>query len=345
MANRDIWIITRHREGNFEPETFGLIAEARRLVLESKSGSVTAVVLGTGISTAFGSLKNYGADAILYAESDLLNHYNGELFTLTLAGLANKYKPGYIFMAQNPESADLGPRLAATMEISIVTRAMDFVIDDNGKASAVRPVANGYLFERLEVKSGNCIVCFLPSMLIAQEPDPEHKAKIIQDIPDIKSFNLKTILKGIIEAAPEDLNIEEADIVVSAGRGVRLTEQGARLASQGAGKDESFNIIHELARAIGGSVGATRPVIDWQLLPFERQIGQTGKTVAPRLLFACGISGANEYTAGIEKSQFVIAINNDARARIFRFADLGIVGDLHKVLPLLIEQIKREVQG
>jgi electron transfer flavoprotein alpha subunit len=111
-------------------------------------------------------------------------------------------------------------------------------------------------------------------------------------------------------------------------------------AGRGIGKDDSFEIIYELAGAIGASVAGTRPIIDWQILPYEQQIGQTGKSVTPQLIINCGISGANEYTAGMEKSRKVIAINTDPRARIFRFADLGIVGDVHEVVPLLIERLK-----
>ena len=106
------------------------------------------------------------------------------------------------------------------------------------------------------------------------------------------------------------------------------------------GRGEGFEAIHDLARAIGGSVGGTRPIIDWGLLPYERQIGQTGKYVSPRLIVNCGISGANEYTAGMEKSQQVIAIDLNPRARMFRYADLGVVGDVHEILPLLISRIE-----
>ena len=147
---------------------------------------------------------------------------------------------------------------------------------------------------------------------------------------EVSLDDLKTRVVKIIEAAPEDLDLEEADIVVAGGRGV--------------GKDDAFGLMHELAKELGGTVGGSRPVIDWQTLPYERQIGQTGKTVTPQLLVNCGISGANEYTAGIEKSQLVIAINTDARARIFRFADLGVVGDVHEVVPLLISRLK-EIKG
>jgi electron transfer flavoprotein alpha subunit len=152
------------------------------------------------------------------------------------------------------------------------------------------------------------------------------QAEILTEEPVEQPGDLDTKVLRVIEADPGELDIEEADILVSGGRGV--------------GKDEAFDIIHDLARAIGGSVGATRPVIDWHTLPYERQIGQTGKTVFPRLIINCGISGANEYTAGMEKSQLVIAINTDPRARIFRFADLGVIGDLHQVLPILIERLR-----
>ena len=127
-----------------------------------------------------------------------------------------------------------------------------------------------------------------------------------------------------------DLDLEEADIIVAGGRGI--------------GKGEAFDGIHELARAIGGSVGGTRPIIDWGTLPYERQIGQTGKTIMPGLIINCGISGANEYSAGMEKAKSVISINKDSRARIFRFSDLGVIGDLKEIIPLLIERI-REVRS
>jgi electron transfer flavoprotein alpha subunit len=163
-------------------------------------------------------------------------------------------------------------------------------------------------------------------VLFDTEPDREAAAEVIDvPLPD-PADDLKTRTVQVIEAAPEDLDLEEADIIVAGGRGV--------------GKGASFDVIHALARAIGGSVGGTRPIIDWGVLPYERQIGQTGKYVSPRLIINCGISGANEYTAGMEKSQQVIAIDLNPRARMFRFADLGVVGDVHEILPLLISRIE-----
>ena len=326
---KDIWVFVQHREGTIEGVTFGLIAEARRIISECDGkGTVTAVALGSGLETELESLAAYGTDKVLYVKSESLSRYHCELFAKTLFKIVEKYKPSYILMAQSSETADLSSRLAAFMETALVTRAMDFEIDKNGKAMAIRPVANGYLFEKLTLDDQNSpIICFLPAVLIAAEPGSMQEMEMITEPMNEPLEDLKTKVVKVIEADPEELDLEEADIVVSAGRGV--------------GKGESFDIIHELAGILGGTVGGTRPIIDWETLPFERQIGQTGKTVISRLIFTCGISGANEYTAGMEKSQLVIAINTDPSARIFRFADLGVIGDVHEVVPRLIESLKK----
>jgi electron transfer flavoprotein alpha subunit len=324
----DIWVWVQHREGAIEPVTFGLIAEGRRIISESfGQGAVTAVAMGSGLRQGLESLGAYGAGKVLYTESELLNRYDGELFGKLFFKLVKKYTPTYILMANNPQTQDLSSRLAAIMETGLVTRAMDFKINDRGEALAVRPVANGYLFEEvLFCDHSGLIVVFLPSALSTPEPDDLAKVEIRIEPMDTSPEDLETGLVKVIQAVPEELDLEEADIIVAGGRGV--------------GRDKAFDLIHELAGVLGGSVGGTRPVIDWQTLPFERQIGQTGKTVSPRLIITCGISGANEFTAGMEGAQLVISLDKDPRARIFRFADLGVVGDVHEILPLLIERLK-----
>jgi electron transfer flavoprotein alpha subunit len=326
--SQDIWIIVQYREGIIEDVTFGLIGEARRLLSEfGREGTITAVALGFGLEAELGILGAYGADKVLYIKSESLDRYHGELFAKLLSKQAKRRGPSYILMAHTADTADLSPRLAALLETGLVTRAMDFKVDKRGEALAIRPVANGYLFEEIHFYCQNpCIVSFLPSVLSAPEPDMRAKAEILIETMDESLDDLKTKVVKIVEAEPEELDLEEADIIVSGGLGV--------------GKGEAFNIIHELGKSLGASVGGTRPIVDWQILPFDRQIGQTGKTVNPHLIFTCGISGANEFTAGMEKSKLVIAINTDPRARIFRFADLGVIGDVHEMLPLLIARLK-----
>jgi electron transfer flavoprotein alpha subunit len=323
----DIWIWVHHREGTIEDITFGLIAEARRLLTETgDEGTVTAVALGTDLEDELQRLGAFGVSRVLYLEKESLCFYHGELFARTLAELVDRYPPTFILMAHTPETSDLSARLGALLEAALVTRAMDLKIDDKKNPVAVRPVANGYLFEDVRFKSSPYIVTFLPAVLNFPESEKGKSIKILKESLQIDPAKLNTKVIRRIEADPGSLDLEEADIVVAGGRGM--------------GKGDTFGIIHELAGVVGASVAGTRPVIDWQILPYERQIGQTGKSVTPRLIINCGISGANEYTAGMEKSRKVIAINTDPRARIFRFADLGIVGDVHEVVPLLISRLK-----
>ncbi len=323
----DIWIWVHHREGTIEDITLGLIAEARRLLTDiGEGGIVTAVALGAGLEEELQRLGTFGVSRALYLDDESLCYYHGERFARTLGELVDRYPPAFILMAHTPETSDLCARLGALLETSLVTRAMDLMIDDEKNPVAVRPVANGYLFEEVSLTGSPYMVTFLPAVLNSADSENQTPIRILKESPQLLPEALQTTVVRRIDADPESLDIEEADIVVAGGRGV--------------GKADAFEIVHALAAALGASVAGTRPVIDWQTLPYERQIGQTGKTVTPRLIINCGISGANEYTAGMEKSRKVIAINTDHLARIFRFADLGIVGDVHEILPLLIERLK-----
>ncbi|MFC1533615.1 electron transfer flavoprotein subunit alpha/FixB family protein [Thermodesulfobacteriota bacterium] len=325
---RNVWILTQHRKGVFDEVSFGLIAEARRLLSqEDQQGIVTAVVLGFGLFPELDRLGAFGADRVVYMEDKRLSRYQGDMFAEILCGLVTRDRPFCLLVSQTSETSDLSARLATKLETGLVTCAMDLQRDSKGGFVVTRPVAGGYLFEDVRI-DGNTppIVCFLPSVLTALNPERDRKVEIrIEPLGEIEDHSGPRVIR-VMEAESGDLNIEEADLIVAGGRGV--------------GKGDAFEIIHELASVMGGSVAATRPIIDWKILPYERQIGQTGKSVGPRLIINCGISGANEYTAGMEKAQQVIAINKDPGARIFRFADLGVVADVHSVLPILISRIR-----
>lgn len=332
-ADRDIWIIAHHTGDAIDETAFGLIAEARDIISRSNGiGMVTAVIMGMPEDDAFASLKNGGADRVIHIRHESLNRYNGELFARVIFDLTKRRRFSCMLLAQNEGRADLAPRLAAMMNAPLITRAVDFSFDEEGRAVAIRPVSNGYLFEEVTINRDNPpVISYLPSVLSTVNPYNRPVDTPVEIIaPEIDECAISTRVINVIKAAPENLSIEDASIVVAGGRG--------------AGKGDAFNIIHDLTKEIGASVGGTRPVIDLQLLPFERQIGQTGKTITPDLIINCGISGANEYSAGMEKAKHVISINKDARARIFRFSDLGVVGDLKEVIPLLIERI-RGVKG
>jgi electron transfer flavoprotein alpha subunit len=331
MKAMNICIWVHHRDGIIDHATFGLAAEARRMIAAGgKTGAVTAVAMGNNFEDPLQGLGRYGIDCVVQFKGQAADHYHGEFYAGVLAGLLKEQDPCAFLMAHTEETADLAPRLAALNGCAVVTRAADLKLGKGGELSAVRFIANGHLMEEVCFRCPPpYLVSFLPAVLDTPEAGKDAIAQVRErELPPVSAQGLKTEIIDIIEASPENLDIAEADIVVAGGRGV--------------GKDERFDIIHELAAALGGSVAGTRPVVDWQTLPYERQIGQTGKTVVPQLIINCGISGANEYTAGMEKSRNVVAINIDPRARIFRFADLGIVGDVHRILPLLIERLKEK---
>ncbi|MBN2232551.1 MAG: electron transfer flavoprotein subunit alpha/FixB family protein [Deltaproteobacteria bacterium] len=326
---KDIWLYVQHRDGAVEEPTYGLTAEARRLRASLGGGGlVTAVVLGNGPVAGLEEMGFHGADRVLVVDDErLAERCRGDVFARALAGLAERHGPACVLMAQTAETLDLGARSAALLETAFISRVMDLQVDEDGVLHAHRPVANGYLFERLRCTDPKApIIAFLPAVLAESVPEGETRAEVLAESMGAVSLDGGARVLRVEEADPGELDIEEADIVVCGGRGV--------------GRDADFDIIHRLARAIDGSVAGTRPIIDWQTLPYERQIGQTGKTVMPRLIVNCGISGANEYTAGMEKAQVNIAVNTDPRARIFRFADLGVVADIHRLLPHLCERLE-----
>jgi electron transfer flavoprotein alpha subunit len=324
----DIWILVQHRDFSIEEVTFGLIAEAQRIAADLDDPvDVTAVAIGNGLEEALLTLGRYGADHVICLHDDAAAYYQGEIFAGELVRLLNQFAPSLLLMAQSAETDDLAPRLAALLETSLVTQAVDLKLGQDGKPIAIRPINNGYLYEEVLVEYPEpAIISFLPSVLAPADPESTTQVEVQFESMSLNPDDLQTKLVDIIEAEAATLDLEEADVIVAGGRGV--------------GKDESFEIIRRLARSLGASIGGTRPVIDYQILPFENQIGQTGKTVRPRLMFNCGISGANEFTAGMEEAQLVIAINKDIRARIFRFSDLGVIGDVHEILPPLVERIE-----
>jgi electron transfer flavoprotein alpha subunit len=324
-----IWILIQPERKPTDDLTLGLLAEARRLLCRlGTAGRVVAVGTGTDSDNDLSELGAYGADSVIYVRDETLTRYQGELSSEVIHKLLREYKPTYLLMGHTPETADLAPRLAAALESALVTRAMDLGVGPEGEAYAVRPVSNGYLFEEVHFPNDRRphIVSFVPGVLTPEEPGAGGDIEIRIESIEVSVEGLKTRLVEVREADPGSLALEDADIIVAGGRGM--------------GRGESFEPVYELARTIGGSVGGTRPVIDWKVLPFELQIGQTGKTVTPRLIFNCGISGANEYTAGMERSQLVIAVNTDPQARIFRFADLGVIADVHELLSALIKRLK-----
>jgi electron transfer flavoprotein alpha subunit len=217
----DIWIFAQQRDDEIEAATYGLVSEAKRLITElGEAGLVTAVALGPASPSLLETLGAYGVHRVLHATNDQMKRYQGEIFGRVLFDLVRRENPACLLMAQTSETQDLAQRVAAMMKTALVTRTMDFSISADGSARAIRPVANGYLFEDVTLDTRpSPIVLFLPSVLFDTEPDREAVAKVIEVDPK-QVDDLKTRTVQVIEAAPEELDLTEADIIVAGGRGV-----------------------------------------------------------------------------------------------------------------------------
>jgi electron transfer flavoprotein alpha subunit len=328
--SQEIFVMVEQKEGTIEEPSFSLLSEGKRL--SEKLGNsffLSAVVMGHGIKDLGKELGSYGADRVYYFENPQLEQYQTDLYTDLIANLVREKNPDFFLLGETSLGRDLAPRIAARLRAGLVTHCVDIIIDQN-QLTVVKPVSDQFLYQRLVFRShGLKMLTFTTNVTAKGAPNINKQAEVIRILPRLDQEGGDIRFIELIKADPKTISLEEADVIICGGRGV--------------GK-ETFEMIYRLADALNGSIGGTRPVVDWGILPYERQIGQTGIEVFPTFLMTLGISGANEFTAGIEGSKLVIAINTDRKARIFKFADLGIIGDLHKIIPIVIDQVKSHKQ-
>jgi len=327
---QEIFIMIEQKAGEIKEPSFSLLSEGKRLNQKLRNSHlISAIVMGPEKKDLASELGFCGADRVYSFEDPLLEHYQPDLYTQLIASLVKEKNPDFFLLAATSLGGDLAPRISARLKVGLVTHCVD-VQTDNNQLAVVKSVSNQYLYQRLVFRNpGLKMLTFSPNAMTREDPDVNKVAEVIRIPPGMDQEQGPVRFTELIKADPKTIGLEEADVIICGGRGV--------------GKD-GFEFIHQLADALSGSIGGTRPVVDWGILPYERQIGQTGVEVFPTLLVACGISGANEFTVGIEGSNMVIAINSDRKARIFKFADLGIIGDLHKIIPLLIDQVNKQRQ-
>ncbi len=329
--SQEIFVMAEQKAGTIEEPSFSLLSEGKRL--NEKLGSshlLAAILIGHGMKHLGSELGSHGADRVYYFDHPLLEKYQPDFYTKLIANLVREKNPDFFIFGATSMGGDLAPRISARLRLGLVTQCVDIIADHN-QLAVVKPVSDQYLYQKLVfLNEGTKMLTFSPNAMTKEDPDTNQRAEVIRILPNIDQERSSVRFIEWIKADPKTIGLKEADMIVCGGRGV--------------GKG-AFEKIYQLADAISGSVGGTRPIIDWGILPYERQIGQTGIEVCPTLLLTLGISGANEFTVGIEGSKLVIAINTDRKARIFKFADLGIIGDLHKIIPLIIEQVKRQKEN
>ena len=322
----DILVVAEHRNGTLKKSAFELLTVARRLA-SARGGRVAAAVLGPGASKAASELQAWGADTILSAESAALAAYASLRWTRTLATAIESRKPAAVLMSVSSLSRDLGGRLAARSG-GVLASDCTALYAEGGGLSLVRPILAGRaLLSATHAGAAPLIATLRPNVFPAQKPaQPGAGAVELLAVEEIPA-DLRVVVREVLAGGGTRPELTEAAIVVSGGRSL--------------GSAEHFKIIFALADALGAAAGASRAAVDAGYAPHAMQVGQTGKTVSPVLYIACGISGAIQHLAGMRTSKYIVAINSDPNAPIFKLADYAIVGDLFQVVPALTEEFKK----
>ena len=314
-----VFVITEQRDNVFRKVSFEAVSEGRRIA-DGLGVDMTAVVIGSGVEGLAAELEKYGPDKILVADDAALADYTTDAYTNVIADLVQSVDPAVIILGASAQGKDLSARLAARLDAGL---AMDCtaVKLDGGQLICTRPMFGGKIFADVEFDGAMQIVAIRPNVM-----DITEVAKAcVTEKPAVQLGDIKTAVVEKSMDTGDKVELTEADIVVSGGRGT--------------GGD--FAAVEQLATALGGAVGASRSAVDEGWRPHSDQVGQTGKVVSPGLYVACGISGAIQHLAGMSTSKYIVAINKDPEAPIFSKADLGIVGDLQEVVPAITEEVKK----
>ncbi|HOX24956.1 MAG TPA: electron transfer flavoprotein subunit alpha/FixB family protein [Candidatus Krumholzibacteria bacterium] len=317
----NIAVFIEQRAGQIKQVAWQMLSEARRLA-DAQGGEVWGVFLSEGGEAPLAAAGKYGAQTVFAAAAPQFARYDSELWTQAVAAFVRDHHPDVLLVGSTAMGKDLAPRLAARLGAACVSDAVGLSWD--GGLVVRRPVYAGKCFADVVVTGAVAIVGIRPNAFaLAERPTV---AKAVTFAPVLDGSAAKAIVTKIETAAAGEVSLTEAEIVVSGGRGIK--------------GPENYKLIEDLAAAFGAAAGASRAVVDAGWVAYSHQVGQTGKTVAPNLYVACGISGAIQHLAGMSSSKCIVAINKDANAPIFKLADYGIVGDLFAVLPALAEAVR-----
>lgn len=333
---KGVYVFAQQVDGEVSGIAYELLGKAKDLAKDLNT-DVTAVLIGYNVKGLVDGLAQYGADKVIVVDDKELEVYRTEPYTHALASVINEYKPEIVLVGATAIGRDLGPRVSARVATGLTADCTVLEIGDFNDIAS-KQVLNNQLLMTRPAFGGNTIATIAcpdhrPQMATVRagvmqkaEPKAGAKAEVINFDAKLEKNSKYVEIQEVIKSVTETVDIMDAKILVSGGRGV--------------GSAENFKLLEDLAEALGGEVACSRAVTDNGWLPVDRQVGQTGKTVRPQVYFAIGISGAIQHVAGMEESDLIIAINKDEDAPIFDVADYGIVGDLNKIVPQLTAAIK-----
>lgn len=318
---RKVLVLGEVRDGSLRNVSFEAIAAAKAV---AEGGEVVGVIIGDNVSHLGEEMIKYRADRVIAAENAQLKQYTTDGFAQALLQVIQAEQPEGIIAGHTAMGKDLTPKIAAKLDSGLISD-VTAIEKAGGNIVFTRPIYSGKAFEKRIMTDGLIFATVRPNNIVPPEKDEARTGEVKKMAVDVK--DLRTIVKEVVRKTSEGVDLSEAKIIVSGGRGVKSAE--------------GFEPLKELAKVLGGAVGASRGACDAGYCDYSLQIGQTGKVVTPDLYIACGISGAIQHLAGMSNSKVIVAINKDPEANIFNVADYGIVGDLFEVVPLLIEEFKQ----
>ena len=327
---RDIWIIAEIKNNKIRNVSFELLGKAIELADELKQDPCV-ILIGNNVKKFTEEFSNRGAKKIFVAEHESLEDYYTETYSSIVIGLISKYKPNIVLYPATISGRDLAPRVASILELGLTADCTELSIMDE-LLLQTRPAYGGNIMaDIISPYTRPQMATVRPNVMEAAPLKDNNNAEIIETSVNINLKSLKIKIKEVVSRATDgsEIPIDEADIIVSGGRGV--------------GSQESFKMLEDLADVLNGAVGASRAAVDLGCIPKSHQVGQSGTTVSPTIYIACGISGTIQHLVGMKSSDVIIAINTNPEAPIFDVADYGIVGDLHEVVPLLTEAFRKKL--
>lgn len=328
---KDIWVFAEQRQGKITPVVIELLGEGRKLA-DVKGVGLHAILLGKDIEPLSKELIAYGAEKVYIADDNLLKDFRTDAYTKVIVDAINDIKPEIVLIGATNIGRDLAPRIASRLNTGLTADCTKLEIDEeDGKIKQTRPAFGGNIMATIicpDVRPQMSTV--RPGVMDKAQRDDSRKGEVVPLKYDLKESDIRTKILEIVKSVNEKVSLTDANIIVSGGLGLKTPD--------------GFKLIEQLANKLGGVVGSSRAAVDAGWIDRSHQVGQTGVTVKPNLYVACGISGAIQHLAGMKESDLIVAINKDPDAPIFKVADYGIVGDLYKVIPEVIDAIDAVVK-
>jgi electron transfer flavoprotein alpha subunit len=324
-STRDLWVFAEQREGEIAEVSLEVLTLGRGLADERKE-AVIAVTFGANDENTVGILASYGADKVYLITAPLVLEGCIEPYEESLSQLIKEKTPKTVLFGATLMGNDLASRVASRVKTGLVSDCIHLSLNDSGLLMQTKLTHGGKIASTMICpRSRPEMVTVRPGLLEKRKLAPDRTAEVISINPKVPERQARLIIEGVVKADPEKIGLDEAEIIVAGGRGM--------------GNADGFELLRGLAQSLGGIVGASLGAIDEELMPRKSLVGQTGTTVTPKLYIACGISGSIYHILGMKDSEMVVAINKDRSAPIFRYSDMGLLGDAKEIIPAIINRI------